>query len=35
LTTGSFTSPHIYFLAIDQIIGFLVETIFWSKIPRC
>jgi hypothetical protein len=35
LTRGSFTSPHICFLAIDHILGFLVETIFWSKILRC
>jgi hypothetical protein len=35
LTRGSFTSPHIWFLAIDQILGFLVETSSWSKIRRC
>jgi hypothetical protein len=27
--------PHICFLAIDHILGFLVETISWSKIRRC
>jgi hypothetical protein len=27
--------PHICFLAIDNILGFLVETISWSKICRC
>jgi hypothetical protein len=32
---GSNTSPHICFLAIDHILGFLVETISWSKICRC
>jgi hypothetical protein len=26
---------HILFLAIDQIIGFRLETISWSKIRRC
>jgi hypothetical protein len=26
------TSPHIYFLAINHILGFLVETISWAKI---
>jgi lipoprotein signal peptidase len=26
---------HICFLAIDHILGFLVETISWSKIRRC
>jgi hypothetical protein len=26
---------HICFLAIDHILGFLVETISWSKIHRC
>jgi hypothetical protein len=31
LTRGSFTSPHICFLAIDHILGFLVETIFGQK----
>jgi hypothetical protein len=35
LTRGSFTSPHICFLAIDHILGFMVETISWSKIHRC
>jgi hypothetical protein len=34
LTRGSYTSPHICFLAIDHIIGFLVETISWSKVRR-
>jgi hypothetical protein len=32
---GSYTSPHICLLAIDCILGFLVETISWSKIHRC
>jgi hypothetical protein len=27
-------TPH-RFLAIDHIFGFLVVTIFWSKIRRC
>jgi hypothetical protein len=35
LTRGSYTSPHICFLVIDHILGFLVETISWSKIRRC
>ena len=35
LTRGSYTSPHICFLAIDHILGFLMETISWSKISRC
>jgi Na+/glutamate symporter len=26
---------HISFLAIDHILGILVETISWSKICRC
>ena len=30
-TRGSYTSPHICFLAIDHILGFLVETIFGQK----
>jgi hypothetical protein len=34
-TRGSYTTPHICFLAIDHILGFLVETICWSKIRRC
>src|SRR5690348_6362939 len=34
-TRGSYTSPHICFLAIDHILGFLVETISRSKIRRC
>jgi hypothetical protein len=34
-TRGSYTSPHICFLAIDHILGNLVETISWSKIRRC
>src|SRR6187455_1515294 len=34
-TRGSYTSPHICFLAIDHILGFLVETISWSKIRTC
>jgi hypothetical protein len=28
-TRGSYTSPHICFLAIDHILGFMVETISW------
>jgi hypothetical protein len=35
LTRVSFTSPHICFIATDHILGFLVETISWSKIHRC
>jgi hypothetical protein len=35
LTRGSYTSPHICFLAIDFILGFLMETISSSKIRRC
>jgi hypothetical protein len=31
---GSYTSPHICFLAIDHILGFRVETISWPKICR-
>jgi hypothetical protein len=34
-TRGSHTSPHICFLSIDHILGFLVETISWSKIRTC
>ena len=34
-TRGSYTSLHICFLAIDHILGFMVETISWSKIRRC
>src|SRR6187455_2524887 len=34
-TRGSYTSPHICFLVVDHILGFLVETISWSKIRRC
>jgi hypothetical protein len=34
-TRCSYTSPHICFLAIDHILGLLVETISWSKIRRC
>jgi hypothetical protein len=34
-TRGSYTSPYICFLAIDHILGFLLETISWSKIGRC
>jgi hypothetical protein len=30
-TRPSYTSPHKCFLAIDQILGFLVETVSWSK----
>jgi hypothetical protein len=33
-TRGSYTSPHICFLAIDHILVFLVETISWTKIRR-
>jgi hypothetical protein len=32
---SSYTSLHICFLAIYQILGFMVETISWSKIHRC
>jgi hypothetical protein len=35
LPRGSYTSPHICFLSIDHILGFLVVTISWSKIRRC
>jgi hypothetical protein len=28
-------TPHICFLAIDHILGFLVDTISWSKVCRC
>jgi hypothetical protein len=31
----SYTSPHKCFLAIDHILGFLLETISWLKIQRC
>src|SRR5688572_29245892 len=34
-TRGSYTSPYICFLAIEHILGFLVETISWSKIRMC
>jgi hypothetical protein len=34
-TRGLYTSPHICFLAIGHVLGFLVETISWSKIRRC
>jgi hypothetical protein len=34
-TRSSYTSPYICFLAIDHILGFLVETISWSKSFRC
>jgi hypothetical protein len=34
-TKGSYTSPHICFLSIDHILGFLVETISWTKIRPC
>jgi hypothetical protein len=34
-TRGPYTSPHICFLAIDHILGLMVETISWSKIHRC
>jgi hypothetical protein len=27
--------PHVCFLSIDHILGFLVDTISWSKICRC
>jgi hypothetical protein len=33
-TRGSYTSPHICFLAIGDVLGFLVETISWLKILR-
>jgi hypothetical protein len=32
-TRSSYTSPHICFLAIDHILGHLVETISWFKNP--
>jgi hypothetical protein len=35
LTSGSYTSPHICFITIDDNLGFLVETISWSKIRTC
>jgi hypothetical protein len=31
-TRGSYTSPYICFLAIEHILGFLVETISRAKI---
>jgi hypothetical protein len=34
-TRGSYTSLHICFLAIGHILGFMVQTISWSKIRRC
>src|SRR6187455_3139997 len=34
-TRGSYTSTHICFLAIDHILGFLVETISWLKNRMC
>jgi hypothetical protein len=34
-TRGSYTSLHICFLAIDHILGSMVETSCWSKIHRC
>jgi hypothetical protein len=34
LTRGSYSSPHICFLAIGHILGFMVETISWSKVLR-
>jgi hypothetical protein len=34
-TRGSYTSPHLCFLAIYHILGFLVETISRLKIHRC
>jgi hypothetical protein len=34
-TSFAYTSPHICFLAIGHILGFLAETISWSKIGRC
>jgi hypothetical protein len=30
-TRGSYTSPHIYLLAIGHILGFCLETNSWSK----
>jgi lipoprotein signal peptidase len=35
LARGSYTTLHKCFLAIDHILGFMVETISWSKIRRC
>jgi hypothetical protein len=34
-TRGPYTSAHICFLAIDHILGLMVETNCWSKIRRC
>src|SRR5688500_10370617 len=34
-TRASQNLPHKCFLAIDHILGFLVETISWSKIRTC
>jgi hypothetical protein len=34
-TRRSYTSLHICFLAIDHILGSMVETSSWSKIHRC
>jgi hypothetical protein len=34
-TRRSYTSPHICFLSINHILGFLVEIISWLKIHRC
>jgi hypothetical protein len=34
-TRGSYTSPNICFLALDHILGLLVETIPLSKIRMC
>jgi hypothetical protein len=34
-TKSSYNSPHKCFLPIDHNLGFLVETITWSKIRRC
>jgi hypothetical protein len=30
-TRGSYTSPHICFVVVDQILGIMVETIFGQK----
>jgi hypothetical protein len=33
-TRGSYTSPDIWFFAIDHILEFLVQTISWKKLVR-
>jgi hypothetical protein len=34
-TRGSYSTPHKCFLAIDHILGFLVEIVSWTKIHWC